>query len=76
MPIPRDRSRFKNRRSRLYLNQNDNRRGQDDRRGRLQQNAKRAVVGIGVHRMHVRHLNYGKQRQQDEAHHGHHRQSE
>lgn len=75
MPIARDRMRLKNWRSSLYLNQDNDRRGYGDRRGCLQQYAKRAVVGIGIHRMHVRHLNHRQQRQQNEAHHGHDRQS-
>jgi hypothetical protein len=75
MPIACNRARLKNWRSSLYLNQDNDRGSYGDRRGCLQQNAKRAVVGIGVYRMHVRHLNYGQQRQQDKAHHGDHRQS-
>ena len=41
----------------------------------MQQDAKWAVVGIGIYRMHVRHLNHSQQRQQNQAHHGHSRQS-
>ena len=75
MPIAGDRARLKNRRSGLDLNQNDNCRRQGNRRGSVQQNTKRAVVGIGIYRMHVRHLDYGQQRQQDQAHDGDDRQS-
>jgi hypothetical protein len=28
------------------------------------------MVGVGVERMNVRHLNYSQQRQQDQAHYG------
>jgi hypothetical protein len=42
----------------------------------MQQDAKWAVVGIGIYRMHVRNLRNRQQCQQDEAHHGHRRQSE
>jgi hypothetical protein len=41
----------------------------------MHHNAKRAMVGSGFHRMHVRHLRHGKERQQDKTHNGNHGQS-
>ena len=76
MPIACNRTSLKCRRPRLQLNQNNNRRGQCHRRSRMQQDAKWAVVGIRVYRMHVRRLNHSQQRQQNQAHHGDNRQSE
>ena len=75
MPIACDRMRLINRGAGLNLDQYNRGRCHCNRRGRMQHNAKRAVVGIGVYRMHVRNLHNRQQRQQDEAHHGNHRQS-
>jgi len=41
----------------------------------MHRDAQRAMVGIAVERMHVRHLDHRQQRQQDKTHHGHQRQS-
>lgn len=76
MPITRDRARLINRGAGLNLDQDNDCGRNSDRRGRMQHDAKRTVVGIGIYRMHVRNLNNRQQRQQDKAHHGHYRQSE
>jgi hypothetical protein len=41
----------------------------------MKEDTEGAVVGIGVDWMHVRHLDYGKQRQQDKTHESNDRQS-
>jgi hypothetical protein len=76
LPTPCDRARFINRGAGLNLDQDNNCGRHSDRRGRMQHDAKWAVVGIRIDRMHVRNLNNRQQRQQDKAHHGHYRQSE
>jgi hypothetical protein len=65
-----------NRGAGLNLYQNNRGRCNRDRRGRMQKNTKRAVVGVGVYRMHVGNLNHRQQSQQNQAHHGNNRQSE
>jgi hypothetical protein len=51
---------------------NDRNRGRN-RGSRMQNNAERAVIGVGVERMNVGHLHHGHQSQQDQAQHRHHR---
>ena len=70
LPIAGDRLRLKNWRAGFDLDQDNN--GGGDRNGgsRVKQDAERAVVGIGIDRMHVRYLDNGKECQQDKAHHG------
>jgi hypothetical protein len=70
MPIAGDRARLKNQGAGLDLDHDDDGRRDGDGSCRVKQDAKRAVVGIGIDRMHVGYLDYGEQRQQDEAHYG------
>jgi hypothetical protein len=41
----------------------------------MHRNAQRAMVGVGIYRMNVRHLNNGKKREQNQAHQSRNRQS-
>jgi hypothetical protein len=75
MPVPDDRSRLEGRSIRLDLDQDNHRRKDRHRRRSMHRNAKRTVVGIAVKGMHMRHLHYGKQRQQKQAQKSRHRQS-
>jgi hypothetical protein len=70
-----DRERFKNRGRSLNLNQHDHGSRDRDRRRCVHYDAQRAVVGIALERMHVRHLDHGQQRQQGKTHNGDQRQS-
>jgi hypothetical protein len=70
MPIAGDRARRKDRSAGLDLDQDDDGRCNGDGGSGVKQDAERAVVGIGVDRMHVGYLNYGEQRQQDKTHYG------
>src|ERR1035438_9281017 len=56
MPVPNHGLRFKGRGCGLDLYQQDHRGYDCDRRRRVHGNAERAMVGIAVQRMHVRHL--------------------
>lgn len=75
MPIAGDRARLVDGGAGLDLNHDNDGGRNRQRRGAVQQDAERTVVGIGVQRMHMRNLDDGKQRQKEEAHHGDHRQS-
>ena len=75
MPITGDRSRLKNRSAGLDLDQNYCGSGNRYGRGRVHHDAERAMIGIGFHRMHVRHLDKSQQRKQNQADQGHCRQS-
>ncbi len=75
MPVADDSVRLKNRGGDLDLDQDDHGRADRDGRRGVHHNAERAVIGIGVHRMDVSHLDYCEQRQQDKTHHGGNRQS-
>lgn len=75
MPVSDNSLWLKNRGGGLDLYQQDHRGYDRNRRRRMHGNAERAVVGIAVKRMHVRHLHHGKQRQQDQAHQDGQRQS-
>jgi len=65
MPVPCDRTSLKNRSRTLDLDKNYNSSSHSDRRRCMHHDAKRAMVGIGVHRMNVSHLRNSQQRQQD-----------
>ena len=45
-----------------------------DRGCRMHRNAQRAMVGIGIHRMHMRYLHHGQQCEQNQTHDGRNRQ--
>ena len=55
--------------------QEDNCRGHRNRRRRVHGNAELAMIGVGLQRMDVRHLDHGQQRQQGKTHYRDHRQS-
>jgi hypothetical protein len=59
MPIAGDRARRKDRGAGLDLDQDYDGRSDGDGGCRMKQDAERAVVGIGVDRMHVGYLDYG-----------------
>jgi hypothetical protein len=65
--VPGYRANLKNRRCGFNLNENDKGRCHGNWRRRVEHDAKRAIVGIGAHRMHVRDLHKGQQRQQGNA---------
>jgi hypothetical protein len=75
MPVTGDCVRFKYRGRTLDLDQHHHGSGHRNGRRRMHRNAQRAMVGIGVYRVDVRHLDYSQQAQQDKTHHGHQRQS-
>ena len=54
----------------LDLDQHDHRGHDRDGRSRVHHDAQRAMVGVAVERMHVRHLDHGQQRQQGKTHNG------
>jgi hypothetical protein len=57
-------------RARLDLNQDNDGSRNCHGRCRMHHDAQRAVIGVGVERMYVRHLDHRQQRQQDQAHNG------
>src|ERR1035441_6285276 len=75
MPVPNHGLRLNGGGCGLDLDQYAHRGHNRDGRRRVHCNAQRAMVGIAVQRMHVRHLHHGKQRQQDQAHQDGQRQS-
>ena len=75
MPVANHRSRLKHRHLGLDLHQHHCGSRNHDRRSRVHHDAQRAVVGIALQRMHVRHLRHSQQRHQDETHNRHRRQS-
>ena len=75
VPVPNDRAGLNNGRRSSGLHHDHKRSDYRDRSRRLHCNAQRAMVGIVGDRMHVRHLDHGQQRQQDQAHHRRNRQS-
>jgi hypothetical protein len=75
VPVAADCSRFDDWSACLDLDQDDEGRGDRNRRGSVEQNAERAMVGVSVYRVDVRYLDNSEQCQQDEAHHGDHGQS-
>ena len=74
MPVADSRARLKNRRRSLNLHQHHHGNRNRDGRRRVHHDAQRAVVGIALQRMHVRHLHHGQQRHQEKAHHRRRRQ--
>jgi hypothetical protein len=62
MPVADDRAHGQNRRLRADPDQDDHGRGHCDWRRRVHDDAQRAVVGIGIEGMEVRHLGHGQQR--------------
>jgi len=75
MPETYDRPRFKNRGHCFDLDQHDHGSRHRNGRGCVHDDAQRAMVGVALDRVEVRHLDDGQQRQQDKTHHGDHRQS-
>lgn len=68
MPVTKNNVRLKNRNGLLDRNQHDNGGNNLSRRGRLQGNTQRAMVGIVIiDRVHVRDLNDNQNRQQSQA---------
>ena len=68
MPDRSNRTYVENGRNSLDLNQHDGNDGSRDGRRGMQNDAKRAVVGVGVDRVDVRHLNDREQSQQRQTH--------
>jgi hypothetical protein len=66
---------LKNWRWPLNLHQHDNRGRNRHRNRRMHRNAQRAMVGVGIHRMNVRHLYNGQKCKQNKTHQGRYRQS-
>jgi len=54
-------------RRKAHRDENDDEGGRSHRRGRMQNDAERAVIGGGLHRMHVRYLDESEQGEQDKA---------
>jgi hypothetical protein len=67
MPVADIRARLNNRRGSSHFDQDNRSRHHRNRRSRVHRDAQRAMVGIPVQRMHVRHLDHGQQRQQGQA---------
>jgi hypothetical protein len=70
MPVTDDRARSEDRGRRFDLDQGDHCSRYCDGRGCMHDNAQRAMVGVALNRMDVRHLDYGQQRKKDKAHDG------
>ena len=60
------------RHKRLHLDKDNQRRRNSQGSGRMQNHADWTMVGVGVHRVNVRHLDEGEQGQQGQAHQHHH----
>jgi len=75
VPVPNHRAHLNHRRRRSGLYQHHHRSHHRDRRRGMHRNAQRAMIGILVLRMHMRHLDHGQQRQQNQTHYGRNRQS-
>jgi hypothetical protein len=71
MPVTGDCERFKYRNRTLDLDQHHRGSGHCNGRCRMDRDAQWAMVGGGVHRVDVRHLDYSQKCQQDKTHHGH-----
>jgi len=67
MPVAGDGARFDNRRWRPHTDQNDRCRHHRNRRRRVHCDAQRAMVGIALQGMHVRHLDQDQKHQQGQA---------
>lgn len=70
MPVPDDRTRLSNRFWGSDSDQDHDGRGNRNRRRGVHRNAQRAMVGIVVQRMNVRHLDQGHHRQQRQTQQG------
>jgi hypothetical protein len=69
MPIGQDcRANRLNRSRSADPDQDNHHGGHRDGRGRVHDDAQRAVIGVGVEGVDVRHLHHGQKREQDEAH--------
>jgi hypothetical protein len=68
MPVANHRARFGERRLASDTNQDDCGRGNRNRHRRMHGNAQRAVVGVALQRVHMRHLDDGEQSQQGQTH--------
>jgi hypothetical protein len=75
MPVAGSCSRLIDRGERFHLNQHDDGGRNRDGRCAVHHDAEGAVVGICVQRMHVRNLDNGNQRKEEEADKGSYRQS-
>jgi len=58
---------LENQRRGADLDKDDDGRRDGHRRGRMKDNAQRAMVRIALERMHVRHLGHGQQRQKGQT---------
>jgi hypothetical protein len=67
MPVASGRARLGNRRRGPDSDQDDRCRQHRNRRSSVHRDAQRAMVGILVQRVYVRHLNHSQQRQQGQA---------
>ncbi len=68
MPVADDRPRFENRGRRFDLDQDDDCSRYRNRRGGVHDDAQRAMVGVALNGMDVRHLDYGQQRKKNKTH--------
>ncbi len=75
MPVANHRTRLIHRRRSLYLSQHHHGSRNRDRRSRMHHDAQRAMVGIALQHMRVRHLHHGQQRHQEKTNHRRRRQS-
>lgn len=75
VPGSRDHKRLDHDDAALDLNKKDESGGDDNGNRRVHADTERAMIGIGIDRVRVRDLRDGKQRQQNQTHHGDRRQS-
>jgi hypothetical protein len=76
MPVSGDCANFKDRgRGSSYSDQYNRDQHDHERHNRVHHHAQRAMVSIASRSMHVRHLDNGQKRHQDQAHHSRHSQS-
>ena len=69
MAVQDDRAHYKNRGRGLNLDEHNHCRDDGDRCSRLHRDAQRAMVGIRLQRVHVRHLDHSQKRQQNQTQH-------
>ncbi len=74
MPQSGDLTHLNDRRGHTHLNQDDDRRGNTHGGNRMQNNAKRTMIGIRLQWVDVRNLNHRQQGQQRQTHQRHHHQ--
>jgi hypothetical protein len=67
MPVADNRARLGNRCGTPHSDQDNRSRHHRNRRSRVHRNAQRAMVGVALQWMHVRHLDHGQKRQQGQA---------